>query len=62
MLNVECGMQTAIPHSSFGIPHFPLYFNVCTSTDNTAGKSLAIGAQLSPESGEQYTCPPVVPK
>lgn len=38
------------------------YFNVCTSTDNTAGRSRTIGCQLSPESAEQYTCPPVVPK
>ena len=35
---------------------------VCTSTDSTAGRSRTIGAQLSPESGEAYTCPPVVPK
>ena len=31
-------------------------------TDNTAGRSLTIAFQLSPESAEQYTCPPVVPK
>ena len=35
---------------------------VWTSTDKTAGKSRTIGAQLSPESLEAYTCPPVVPK
>src|ERR1700728_4148871 len=36
--------------------------NVCTSTEKTAGRLLAMGAQLSPESFEAYTCPPVVPK
>ena len=36
--------------------------SVCTSTDNTAGKSLTIGFHESPLFGEQYTCPPVVPK
>src|SRR5579875_2953573 len=33
-----------------------------TSTDSTAGRSRTIGAQESPASAEQYTCPPVVPK
>jgi len=36
--------------------------SVCTSTDNTAGRSRTIGPQLSPASAEQYTWPPVVPK
>src|SRR6266704_2208644 len=35
---------------------------VWTSTDSTAGKSRAMGAQLSPASAEAYTWPPVVPK
>jgi len=29
---------------------------------NVAGRSLTMGAQVSPESAEAYTCPPVVPK
>ena len=36
--------------------------NVWTSTETTAGKSRAMGAQLSPASVDAYTCPPVVPK
>src|SRR5208337_4512152 len=36
--------------------------SVCTSTESTAGRSRTIGAQLSPASGDTYTCPPVVPK
>ena len=36
--------------------------SVWTSTESTAGRSRTIGAQLSPASAEQYTCPPVVPK
>ena len=36
--------------------------SVCTSTDSTAGRSRTIGDHVSPPSGEQYTCPPVVPK
>ena len=36
--------------------------SVCASTESTAGKSRTMGAQLSPESGEAYTWPPVVPK
>ncbi len=36
--------------------------SVWASTENTAGRSLTIGAQLSPASAEPYTCPPVVPK
>src|SRR6184192_832297 len=39
-----------------------VHFSVCTSTDNTAGRSRTIGAQLSPASVDAYTCPPVVPK
>jgi hypothetical protein len=39
--------------SSIRNPLSPIYFSVCTSTDNTLGKSLAIGAQLFPPSGEQ---------
>ncbi len=35
--------------------------SVCTSTDSTDGRSRTMGAQLSPESDEAYTCPPVVP-
>src|SRR5580704_9157854 len=38
------------------------HVSVCTSTDNTAGRSLTIGAQLSPASADTYTCPPLVPK
>ncbi len=38
------------------------YGIVCTSTDSTAGKSCTIAFQLSPPSGDTYTCPPVVPK
>src|SRR5262249_27765010 len=34
----------------------------CTSTDRTAGRSRTIGDQVSPESADAYTCPPVVPK
>src|ERR1700678_4555462 len=40
----------------------PDHASVCASTDRTAGKSLTIGAQLSPPSDDPYTCPPVVPK
>src|ERR1700722_7741432 len=36
--------------------------SVCTSTDSTAGRFSTMDAQLFPESGETYTCPPVVPK
>src|SRR5262249_24833135 len=36
--------------------------SVWTSTDSTPGRSRTIGAQLSPESAEAYTWPPVVPK
>ena len=36
--------------------------SVWTSTESTAGRSRTIGAQLFPESGDAYTCPPVVPK
>src|SRR5262249_61119151 len=36
--------------------------SVCTSTATTAGRCSTIGFQLSPASGETYTCPPVVPK
>src|SRR3989442_15816601 len=36
--------------------------SVWTSTDSTAGRSRTMGAQLSPESTDAYTCPPVVPK
>src|ERR1700688_2085961 len=40
----------------------PNHGSVWTSTDNTAGRSRTIGAQLSPSSADAYTCPPVVPK
>ena len=36
--------------------------SVCTSTDNTAGRSRTMGVQLSPASLDAYTWPPVVPK
>src|SRR5262249_13857604 len=36
--------------------------SVWTSTDSTDGRSRTMGAQLSPESADAYTCPPVVPK
>ncbi len=36
--------------------------SVWTSTDNTAGRSRTIGAQLFPASADAYNCPPVVPK
>src|SRR5215470_14372136 len=42
--------------------HHNNHGSVCVSTDSTAGKSRTIGAHVSPASGEQYTCPPVVPK
>ena len=38
------------------------YAIVCTSTDRTGGRSLTIGDQVLPASGDAYTCPPVVPK
>src|SRR5688572_9219105 len=37
------------------------HVRVWTSTDNTEGKSRTMGTQLSPESADAYTCPPVVP-
>src|SRR5688572_24719354 len=37
-------------------------YSVCTSTENTAGRSLTIAAHVSPPSDDPYTCPPVVPK
>src|SRR6266849_1591166 len=40
----------------------PDHFRVWTSTDSTAGRSRTMGVQLSPLSGDMYTCPPVVPK
>src|SRR6266849_4730300 len=40
----------------------PNHVRVCTSTDNTAGRSRTIGVQLSPASAEPYTWPPDVPK
>ena len=53
-----------------GRPHGPLalgrqlqpYSNVCTSTDRTGGRSWTMAFQVSPPSGDAYTCPPVVPK
>ncbi len=42
--------------------HDPYHGSVWTSTERTAGRSLTIGAQLSPEFADTYTCPPVVPK
>ena len=42
--------------------HDAYHESVCTSTESTAGRSRTMGAQLSPESVEAYTCPPVVPK
>src|SRR5256885_3641988 len=42
--------------------HYPDHASVWTSTDSTAGRSRTMGAQLSPPSGDAYTCPPVVPK
>lgn len=36
--------------------------SVWTSTDSTAGRSRTMGDQVSPESFEAYTCPPLVPK
>src|SRR5690606_6905606 len=35
---------------------------VWTSTESTGGRCSAIACQLSPESADAYTCPPVVPK
>src|SRR5262249_19334039 len=35
---------------------------VWPSTDRTAGRSRTMADQLSPASGDTYTCPPVVPK
>jgi len=42
--------------------HHPDHDRVCTSTESTAGRSRTMGAQLSPEFADTYTCPPVVPK
>ena len=42
--------------------HHADHDSVCTSTDNTAGRSRTMGAQVSPASADAYTCPPVVPK
>src|SRR5215469_1146290 len=42
--------------------HNPDHCSVCTSTDNTAGRSCTMAFQLSPASFEAYTCPPDVPK
>src|SRR5438132_13272153 len=42
--------------------HHADHRSVCTSTDRTAGRSRTMGVQLSPASGDIYTCPPVVPK
>src|SRR5579862_2505429 len=42
--------------------HHSNHASVWTSTERTAGRSCTIGAQLSPESADAYTCPPVVPK
>src|SRR3954469_10731716 len=36
--------------------------SVCTSTDSTDGSSCKMAFHELPPSGEQYTCPPVVPK
>src|SRR5205807_10091739 len=36
--------------------------SVWTSTDSTGGRSRTIASQLSPPSGDAYTCPPLVPK
>src|SRR5436189_3166512 len=36
--------------------------SVCTSTESTGGRSRTIGSQVSPESADAYTWPPVVPK
>src|SRR5438552_8001279 len=48
--------------SQMGREHHPDHGSVWTSTDTTDGRSRTIGAQLSPELGETYTCPPEVPK
>ncbi len=42
--------------------HDPDHGSVWTSTDSTAGRSRTIAFQVSPESLEAYTWPPVVPK
>src|SRR5215207_2237700 len=42
--------------------HYADHDSVCTSTETTGGRSRTIGVQVSPESGEPYTWPPVVPK
>src|SRR5258708_2427235 len=47
---------------TIGFGSIPRHLSVCTSTDSTAGRSLTIGAQLSPASDEAYTWPPQVPK
>src|SRR5208282_3027553 len=36
--------------------------SVCTSTDNTPGRSRTIVFHESPASADAYTCPPLVPK
>ncbi len=42
--------------------YYPDHGNTWTSTDSTEGRSRTMGIQVSPESVETYTCPPVVPK
>src|SRR2546421_9177462 len=42
--------------------HHADHARVWTSTDNTAGRSRTMGAQLSAPSADPYTCPPLVAK
>ena len=65
--DLECNLaahlrQRAERRGEHHTDHACVHESVCTSTESTAGKSCTIGAQLSPESLDTYTCPPVVPK
>ena len=59
------GMGHTINHDEIAQVRRQQYANhdiVCTSTDNTPGRSRAIAVHESPASADAYTCPPVVPK
>jgi hypothetical protein len=62
-LDVEAHLALdAREHPEMGREHDSDHGSVWTSTESTAGRSRTIGAQVSPASGDAYTCPPVVPK
>ena len=50
------------PYALFAVTADPAEGEAWTSTDSTPGRSRAMGSQVSPESGDAYTWPPVVPK